>query len=112
MVWFKKQSDIKKPEVKGFLTSLAELLPHPLRFAKELVSPGGPSVSRVVTLMTCVFLNIECLILTWARAKWKQPVSAELTIVIGLLSVLIGYVYHRSKTTEERKSKPTVEEAS
>ena len=106
MVWFRKKTPVvgvKKEHSKN-LETILELIPHPIRFLKELISPGGPSVSRLVTLTTCMCLNLECLVLVWFKAKWNQPVSAELTIIVGMLSVLIGYVYHRSKSTEEKKA--------
>jgi hypothetical protein len=103
MVWFKKPSPVgvKKEHSKNVETLLS-MVPHPIRALKELISPGGPSVATLVTLTTCMCLNVECLILVWFRAKWNQPVTAELTIIAGMLSALIGYVYHRYKSSEER----------
>jgi hypothetical protein len=105
MVWFQKKNPaIIKKECSPNLETLLELIPHPIRFLKELISPGGPSVSRLVVLMTSTCINTSILILVWFKAKWNQPVSAELTIIVGVLSVLIGYVHNRSKSTEEKKA--------
>ncbi len=110
MTWFKKKTPQPIPlkplgdRMPWYEFLFERVLPHPFRFAKDLLNPGGPSSTRLVVLSTCMCLNIECLTLTWARAKWKEPVSAELTIVIGVLSVLIGYVHNRSKNTEDKKT--------
>jgi flagellar biosynthesis protein FliP len=68
-----------------------------------LISPGGPSVSRTVTVMTAFFINLEVLILVRASTHGVQNTPA-LTILAGLLSALIGYVYHRAKSNEERQA--------
>jgi hypothetical protein len=78
------------------------LIPHPFQFFKSLVSRGGPSTARTVTVISCVFLNIECLILTWFRAKYWSQVTAEMTVLTSVLSALIGYVYHRAKVSQDR----------
>lgn len=94
-------------DVKNWILSK---IPQPIEYAKDLISPGGPSVSRAITLLTCVCLNLECLILTIACTKGVS-VTAELTIITGMLSVLIGYVYGRSKTTQEKATEGDTEKS-
>jgi hypothetical protein len=82
-------------------------IPRPFEFLKSLVSPGGPSTTKVVVLTTTMFLNLDILILVWFRVKWDRQVTAELTILTGLLATLVGYVHGRSKLTQERTTIPS-----
>lgn len=83
-----------------WITDMIEsMVPRPLQFVREMISRGGPSVSRF-SILTATTTLCVCVLILCRAAYIGKSVGAELATVVGGLVTLVGWAYHRGKQAQ------------
>lgn len=84
---------------------LVKLIPHPLKWAKDLVGSGDPRVHAVIALVIVATL-CRCAILLCRAAYSGRNVDVALTVVVGALTTIVTIIYNIGKKAEAPSDPP------